>query len=369
MPAMSSIHREILSHVEGQVRAVFLDTTAGYETNVEAITAKAVEYYSLRLQTELAVASFRHASRASLADSGRAVAQLRNANFIFAGPGSPTYALEQWRGSAVWEAVLEAFHRGAHLLFASAATITLGRYALPVYEIFKAGKDPYWAEGLDLLGELGLNLAIVPHYNDNSGGENYDSRFCYMGATRYDLLQAQLPDDVTIIGIDEYTGVRFDPRQELISVVGQGSLTVLAEGERQTYPAGSTLPFNALRSTHRKVIPTQDEHPKIYGYEYASLEDETPVLTTDALGEYVSSLPGLDEATRIELLARTEAALRAAEPPERVDEASLLELILELRSALRTAKRWDLADKARDVLLGLGYEIQDTPDGSNWRRQ
>src|SRR5690606_383196 len=108
--------------------------------------------------------------------------------------------IRHWRGSPVWEAVVQRFEEGADLFFASAASICLGRYSLPVYEIYKAGEDPYWVDGLDLLGKLGLNLAVIPHYDDSSGGENYDSRFCYMGAKRFDTLQGLLPADVSILG-------------------------------------------------------------------------------------------------------------------------------------------------------------------------
>lgn len=76
----------------------------------------------------------------------------------------------------MWESVCERFEAGTDVLFASAASITLGRFVLPVYEVYKAGEDPFWDDGLDLLGRFGLSLAVVPHFNDNSGGDNYDSK-------------------------------------------------------------------------------------------------------------------------------------------------------------------------------------------------
>jgi hypothetical protein len=365
MPAMSRVHREVLAHVPRPVRAVFLDTTAGYETNVEVITAKAVEYYALRLQTELHVASFRHSRLATVAETARAVAELRAANLIFAGPGSPSYALEHLRDTPVWEAVMERFRQGAHLLFASAAAITLGCYALPVYEVYKAGRDPFWMEGLDALGKLGLRLAVVPHFDDNSGGANYDSRFCYMGAARFDALQAQLPDDVTILGIDEYTAARFDARQEQVHVFGQGTVTVIVNGSLTRFGGGSTIPFGALRSSHREIVPTPQRPVAELGYEFAESGKENGAL--HSLAEFVEALP-LDAATRVELLARLETAAADGVPGRQIEEHALLDLVLELRDELRRARRWELADKARDVLVRLGYEVRDTPEGSTWRR-
>jgi len=367
MPAMSSMHREALSRLAGAPRPVLLDTTAGYESNIDAIVSKAVEYYALRLQSELKVASYRHAGRATATDTARAIAEVRAANFVFAGPGSPTYALSQWRGSPMWEALVDEFIGGTHLLFASAASITLGRYSLPVYEIFKAGRDPYWEDGLDLLGLMGLNLAVVPHYNDNSGGENYDSRFCYMGAIRYERLQEQLPDDVTILGIDEYTAIRFDALARSATVTGQGGVTIIAEGNVAVHPAGTVLTFEAFHSSHRAVVRVDDGAPRAFGYEYA--EPAAAEDATAALHDYVETLDALDTATRVELLAKAEAALRSAAPAEASNEGPLMELLLEMRRSLRAAKQWELADKLRDALVDLGYEIQDSKDGSTWQRR
>lgn len=365
MPAMSPAHREALALVPPPVRAVYIDTVAGFETNADAITSKAVDYYAHRLQTELHVASHRHARRTTEAELARAIAEVRAANFIFAGPGSPTYALDHWRESPLWAAVVQRFQQGAHLLFASAASIVLGRYALPVYEIFKTGRDPYWEEGLDLLGAMGLNLAVVPHFNDNSGGENYDSRFCYMGARRFEELQAHLPPDVAIMGIDEYTAARFDPDRGTVSVTGQGSVTVIADGSRVVYEPGSAIPLEAMHSSQRVVV--RADAPARFGYEYAAADQTSSSL--DALADFVAALP-LDAATRLDLLSQVEAATAQAQPARpAVDEAGLVDLALELRSALRAARLWDLADVARDALVRLGYEIQDTPDGSTWQRR
>jgi len=99
LPAMSSLHRQTLRRIAGTPRPVFVDTAAGFETNVDAIVAKAVDYYGRYLQTELRVARYRHAESASAKEVGAAVAEVRAANLVFAGPGSPTYAARQLRDS------------------------------------------------------------------------------------------------------------------------------------------------------------------------------------------------------------------------------------------------------------------------------
>ena len=85
----------------------------------------------------------------------------------------------------------------------------LGRFTIPVYEVYKVGEAPRWLPGLDLLAPLGLPVAVVPHY-DNAEGGNHDTRFCYMGERRLRVLEAELPDEVFILGVDGHTALVMD---------------------------------------------------------------------------------------------------------------------------------------------------------------
>jgi hypothetical protein len=367
MAAMSSIHRAAINRLGAPAKAVFLDTTAGFETNVDAICEKAAEYYAHHLQIELKTASYRHRDKATTAEVAATVSLIRDANLIFAGPGSPTYAIRQWRDSPVWQAVTESFRAGADLLFASAASISLGRYALPVYEVYKAGEDPYWADGLDLMAELGLEIAIVPHFDDNSGGENYDSRFCYMGAQRFDMLQEKLPRDVPILGVDAYTCICFDPNTKTASVSGQGGVTLINDQGVHRYEAGSELPFAAFHSGSRELVHTFDETQTVSGYEHSDETADGDAI--DELAHYVESLAALTGNEKVDLLARLQALQSQPDSASEETENQLLDLVLELREALRSAKRYDMADKARDLLAELGFEIGDSPQGARWSRR
>jgi cyanophycinase-like exopeptidase len=367
MAAMSSIHRTAIKRLGKPPKAVFLDTTAGFETNVDAIGEKAVEYYGHHLQTELRIASYRHREAVSASQLAAAVAMIRDANLIFAGPGSPTYAIRQWRDSPVWQAVVDGFEAGADLLFASAASISLGRYAVPVYEVYKAGEDPFWADGLDLLSRFDMNVAIVPHFDDNSGGDNYDSRFCYMGAKRFDALQERLPPDVTIVGIDAYTGVCFDPATKSASVMGQGGVTLIGEAGRQRFIAGAEIPFAAFRSGSRELVSTFDATTAVSGYEFTDESDDSDAM--QGIARYVEGLDSLTGNQKVDLLARLQVLRDAAGNAAPETEDRLLDLVIELREALRGAKRYDLADKARDHLDSLGFELNDTPQGTQWNRR
>lgn len=366
MSAMSRVHRDALARVPAPPRPVFLDVTAGFETNVDAIVGKAVEYYRHHLQAELRVASYRHRERATSAEIAAAIAEIRAANLIFAGPGSPTYAIRHWQESPVWDAVVRRFEEGADLLFASAAAITTGRYALPVYEIFKVGEDPFWAEGLDLLGRLGLSLAVIPHFDDNSGGDNYDTRFCYVGAARFDVLQEKLPPEITILGIDAYTAISFDSDAAEARVVGQNGVTVIGDGAQRVYAAGSRIPFDAFSSSARRTVVTSPQGRPASGYEFTDgpASDGFQPVTT-----FIEGLSGVDETKKAELIARIQGFRQQMEAAPANHEDDLIDVLVELRSALRQLKRFDLADRARDVLNDLGIEIADSANGSSWTRR
>ncbi|MEV4188912.1 hypothetical protein AB0J28_46505, partial [Streptosporangium canum] len=60
--------------------------------------------------------------------------------------------------------------RAGVTVLASAAACTAGIAAVPVYEIYKVGAEPHWREGLDLLGALGVQVAVIPHYDNAEGG-------------------------------------------------------------------------------------------------------------------------------------------------------------------------------------------------------
>jgi hypothetical protein len=87
---------------------------------------------------------------------------VRTARSVFAGPGSPTYALRVWAGTGFDEALAAIAASGGTMTFASAAALTIGVVTVPVYEIYKSGADPAWAAGTNLLERLtGLRAALI----------------------------------------------------------------------------------------------------------------------------------------------------------------------------------------------------------------
>ena len=122
----------------------------------------------------------------------------------------------------------------------------MGAKVLPVYEIFKAGSDLYWADGLNVLGAFGLELAIVPHWNNTDGGVHLDTSRCFMGRQRMEQLRALLPASTVLLGIDEHTALIFDFQQGRALVAGKGTITIASDAGEKTYSTGDSFALDEL---------------------------------------------------------------------------------------------------------------------------
>ena len=146
---------------------------------------------------------------------------VRDSRYVFAGPGSPSYALRKWQGTVVPACLPRSSSHGGCVVFASAAALTLGIATVPVYEIYKCGEDPHWLEGLDVTSAVGIRAAIIPHYDNNEGG-THDTRFCYLGERRLSIMEKDLPEGAFVLGVDEHTACTFDIEAGTASVEGRG---------------------------------------------------------------------------------------------------------------------------------------------------
>ncbi len=365
-PGMVRVHRALLDHLAEPPRPLFLDTPAGFELGLEAIRRRFRDYFARRLGVELTVASFRRRDEPPerVAEALQAIGA---ANYLIAGPGSPTYAIRHWRGSLVYQALLQRWEAGAHLVIASAASIAFSRYALPVYEIYKVGEDLHWVEGLDLLGRYGFALAIVPHW-DNAEGGTHDTRACFMGMERFERLRRMLPPEAVVLGVDEHTACILDLEAGRAEVLGRGGVQVLRGEEQVHIPAGDTFALEVLRSG--AAAPATS----------APAAAEGPAEGTGGPAAAAAHIAAGDLAEGLRLAAQAAdenlapVLLQAAQAAENLDTpeealAPLIDLILQVRQTLREKRAWDLADRLRDGLLELGVEVRDSPEGSTWVRQ
>ncbi|WP_187437739.1 hypothetical protein [Actinomadura decatromicini] len=400
---MVSVHRELVARLR-PASAVLLDTPYGFQENVAEISARAQSYFerSVGLQVDVppGLRGSAEIGAGGEADGDVGLAAVRGADWVFAGPGSPSYALAQWRDRPVGEALADHARTGrAALVFASAAACTLGAYALPVYEIYKSGARPHWLDGLDVLGRLGLKVAMIPHY-DNAEGGTHDTRYCYLGERRLRALERELPDDAAVLGLDEHTAALVDVGRDAVEVRGRGVMTVRRRGESVIVPSGGSVSLAELRAlvrgeAARPAARRRRDEDAAPAAPQATLRDtvvdceerfETGLRERDAealvravldidaavaewAGDTEEDEGGTDWARDVmrSLIVRLgQTAGRGLTDPRDVLEP-VVEPLIGVRAELRRTGCFALADTVRDVLQTIGVEVRDTPDGTHWR--
>jgi len=409
-PTMVSTHRRLAGRlvdgpaaVRAGVRAVVLDTPYGFQENAAELAERAVTYFSESIDVDLAVAGLTRFRDADALAIERGLATVRSSDYIFAGPGSPTYAVDQWRNTPITEVLTTKLDTGGIVVFASAAALTLGSHTIPVYEIYKCGMEPHWVDGLDLLGHIGINAVVIPHY-DNAEGGHHDTRFCYLGERRLQHMEALLPDGTWVLGIDEHTGLVIDRDAGRADVVGNGTVTIRIGGESQVYPTGTTIAMEFLTdptaSHTASTTPTPATQPSDDPSPQPAPQTSNASLTADiaeAQERFDIALANSDADSAVRAVLDAEQALHAwsadtlqGDDTDRarsalramitrlgdaardglVDprsvRAPLVEILLDIRSIARADKRYDLSDMVRDRLGEAGITVNDTPDGMVW---
>jgi hypothetical protein len=315
----------VLPQAQTALRIGILETPAGFELNSAAVAGRVQKYLEKRLQNLLPRVELipaRARATAFSPDDPVIAARIAEQDLLFMGPGSPSYAVRQLRDSLAWN-LLQARHaQGVPLILSSAAAIAAGKLALPVYEIYKVGEDPHWKPGLDLLGYLGLHLVIIPHWNNNDGGEELDTQRCFLGLGRWQALVDQVDPGLTVVGIDESTAAVIDFAAAVVRVIGQGSVHLIRAGEETAFARGETFPL-------------------------------------DRLGTYRAARPALSPA--VWEMAGAGRGSKAAQDPAPVPQ-QVTALVAERQKA-RAAGDWPAADRLRGQILALGWTVLDTPDG------
>jgi hypothetical protein len=345
-PGMTKIHREIFARRE-RGNSVILDTTYGFQENVPQMSKKLEEYFATSLNVKMETLHFASYEDASELERSLFSARVRAADYVFAGPGSPSYALAQWKPLNFTEDLLHVLGGDGTLCFSSAAALTLGAFTAPIYEIYKVGTKPHWIAGLDVLGAIGLNCAVIPHFDNNEGG-NYDTRFCYLGERRLHYLEGLLPDGVATLGIDEHTALIIDLESDTLTVKGRGN-AYWRTNEETVITNAATVKLTQLRGDNTFV---------------RSLPQQASLIESSDLSTLAESFRKFDPASYDTLIRLIETASRARD--NYLDPTSLIEGVLNVRGIAREQGHYDIADRLRDVLTNANLEINDGPDGSDW---
>jgi len=369
-PTMVTPHQQILTSLGkiDRLNLTILDTPFGFQENADDLTDKLIDFFTQSVGATPKAIALRNTSVTGAA-LGEAVNSIRESDWLFAGPGSPSYALKVWHELGVSPHFDEVLVDGTVVL-ASAAALTAGSHTIPVYEMYKVGDEPHWLPGLNLIERhTGMPAAIIPHY-DNADGANHDTRFCYIGERRLRVMESLLPPEVFIIGVDEHTGIRFDLDERTAHVFGRGTMTIRHHGESWTVSSGESATFEEIISHTGSTIVLGEPAP-LFKVDPHKVEE---LLDAGKVSDAVDALLNLDELDRD---TETRAAVHslvtrlghiAASP--KVDIMSVIgpyvDALLQARQAARAGGRWDDADAIRDQLMEMKVTIQDTKDGSSW---
>lgn len=407
-PTMVTTHRALVARLAPDVNAVVIDTPFGFQENAADLAARAAEYFHTSINVDLHIPHLTRFHDTHIPSDPVAIERglnmLDKANYIFAGPGSPTYALRQWKDTPIADIICGKLQKGGIVTFASAAAVTLGKYAVPVYEIYKVGQDVHRLDGLDILSSIGINAVVIPHY-DNTEGANHDTRFCYLGESRLQLFEEMLDPETYVLGVDEHTGLVIDLDAEEATVVGNGTVTLRVRDTSHVFPTGSQVPVDVLRDPRDRSRTTTHSTP-------TTAPQTTPVPADDSDSSTATSLRGVADLLKKSFDAAIEErnadnALRACLDLENAihewsrdtlqgDDAdharSVLRLmitqlgdaaqsgvrdprevvapwvdaLLSIRAIVRAEKRYDLSDLIRDVFAERDIEVRDTADGVEW---
>ena len=142
------------------------------------------------------------------------VKSLRQARLIYMLGGFTGYLGETLKGSAAWQAVLEAYAAGAVVAGSSAG-------AMVMCEFYFDPSRGQVIEGLNLVP----NSLVLPHHN--TFGKSWAPRLLAISR-------------VTLIGIDEQTGM-IDDGPGTWTVYGAGKVTLYRNQKVEIYEAGKAL--------------------------------------------------------------------------------------------------------------------------------
>lgn len=406
-PTMVEVHKDLLQPYYPSPRAVFLDTPAGFQLNVDEISARAGDYFRRHVQKPIKTVSYK-SKNVPLLEAEKTFTELKKADFIMIGPGSPTYAVKQWQETPVRRLLTECIKRGGTLVAASAAALTVGCFTLPVYEIYKVGEDLYWEEGLDILGGFGINVVVIPHWNNAEGG-THDTRFCYMGESRFKKLESLLPEEIIVIGLDEHTACLLDLKRKTAKIKGIGRVIIRRRDNEDIFSRGDEFSLDELLISRKNlsakrnslIFPKKEKKNNLIGQdqEYEGKQSRDHFwsrvhhaedlfqngLDNSQMQSVIKGLLDLDEIIwkakndleNEEFISQAREIFREKivllgikfdDPIKNNKEylTSLIEFLLKLRQNLREKNQWEEADCIRHSLQQIGVIVDDTETGWKW---
>ena len=310
--------------ISAPLHVSILETPAGFELNASLVASRVADFLKTRLQNykpTIDLIPARKQGTEFSPDNLEILKPLLQANLIFMGPGSPSYVVRQLQGTLAWD-IIRARHRlGATLAFASAATISVGEWGLPVYEIYKVGEDVHVKDGLNLFSDFGMHVSFIPHWNNAEGGVDLDTSRCFMGMERFEQWRRMTPANNIIVGLDEHSGIIMDCEKGVCDVHGVSSVSVLKSDGAEIYPSGASFSLSELGTCTTPEPIEKGIRPEVW-----------------------------------------QMVLDAANPSDEAPPEEVLSMF-EQRKQVRADKNFAESDRLRDAISALGWTVKDTKEG------
>jgi cyanophycinase len=150
------------------------------------------------------------------AEDNNIAQSLRDAKLIYLLGGFTHYLGQTLKDSLAWESAVEAYHNGAVIAGSSAGAMVMCEF----YYDPSAGRVH---DGLNLVPKS----LVLPHHNT-------------FGKSWAPKLLKKIPD-VTLVGIDERTGMLNNGENNTWNIYGAGAVTLYRNGAVETFSAGETF--------------------------------------------------------------------------------------------------------------------------------
>lgn len=402
--SMVPTYKKVLTRLNlNDLKSCYISVPFEFQENYDELSLKGVKFFNDAFGIDMKPLGFPSYLELPLSEQkDKFLAELYRSNFIFSGPGSPTYALKRFKELELADVLIDKFEDSSvFLAFSSAALIALGTYSLPVYEIYKVGEAPYWETGTNFLGRLfSTKVVLIPHFNNQEGG-THDTSCCYIGRRRFNNLLSQLDDDVLVIGIDEHSALTIDLKNKVAEVGGKGTVTLIRNGKELKLEKHSSWSLDEMfgfdtvgsdmssftRSKTSNITEIDTKTSQSYSNDnqinLEKLINTNQVLLNQDLISFGQSLPNivddLLDITNITdeqlvsirrklrglIKAYVDATIGLSKLLDERTEA-FVKLLIGIREIMRRQKNFELADLIRSSLNELGFEINDDLGGTTW---
>jgi cyanophycinase len=196
-----------------QAKEVFVLPTAAAFEHPDRVVERATAYFEGLGAKVRPLMVLRRAE----ADDAKLTDAVRKARVVYVADGSPLHLRSVLKGSALWEAMLAAYHAGG-VMAASGAGATL------VCDPMVDPRGGAYTVGLGVVADL----AVFPYHGTAAD---------HLRERSIDLL----PRTARLVGIDEETALVRDPAGSW-RVAGAGSVTVYQGRDAVSHSAGATVP-------------------------------------------------------------------------------------------------------------------------------